>query len=555
MKRTACFFLAFFACQYSFSQSAKDSASVTKKAAALFAQWHRSDGPGLSVAVLKKEQVLFKRSYGMANLEYGVPMKSNTVMNVASLSKQFTAFSIALLASNGTISLSDDVHTYIPELPDYGHKISILHLVTHTAGLKDQYDLLYLAGWGPDDVITNQDALRLILQQKTLNFTPGKQFLYCNSGYSLLALIVERATGQSFPQWTKQHIFLPLGMNNTFFLEDYQQIIPGLAESYNITETGYKKSIIHSTTRGANGLHTTVDDLIKWVSNYSRKIAGNDSVIRMVENLPGNAGQGPELKYGFGQAITSYRGQKLIWHDGYDAGYRSYIGRFPDQELSIIISGNMELLDPKNIAMQLADIYLESSFSKGTSPSTAPQTKNIAPETVEKAIEGYYRFSKDSLLYIYVVDHNIYGKFANESGRFDIYRVSGNKFAGKDKPFQFAYQKARQGRADTMLFTVGSKTCPLAKLPDVDLSAYREYTGNYYCEELSVGYKIQLNDDKIVVVQPRNRVVTIKPIDTDHFGGEHWWLRDLIFQRDANKSVAGFEINNGRAKHIRFKKL
>lgn len=550
-------------CQYSFSQSIKDFTSVTKKAGALFSQWDHSDAPGLSVAVLKGEQVLFKRSYGMANLEYGVPLKSNTVMNVASLSKQFTAFSIALLADRGIISLTDDVHKYIPELPDYGHKISILNLITHTSGLKDQYDLLYLAGWGSDDVITNPDALRLIFKQKELNFTPGKQFLYCNSGYSLLALIVERATGQAFSRWTRQNIFLPLQMNNTFFLEDYQQIIPNHAESYNITESGYKKSIMHSTTRGANGLHTTVDDLMKWVSNYSKKIIGNDSVIHLVENLPdpkllagdNNAGHELELKYGFGEAITNYRGQKLIWHDGYDAGYRSYIGRFPDQRFSIIISGNMELIDPKNIAMQLADIYLKSVFNPGTSPSTAAQTKNIAPESVEKAIEGTYGFSKDSLLYIYVIDHNIYGKFVNESKQFDIYQVSRNKFVSKGKPLQFTYQKGRQGITDTLLFTIDNKIYSLAKSMNVDLSAYQEYTGDYYCEELSVNYKIQLKGDKIVVVQPRNRFVIIKPIDIDHFGGEYWWLRDLTFQRNPDKSIAGFEINNGRAKHIRFRKI
>lgn len=505
---------------------------------------------------------MFERSYGMANLEQQSSMATTTVMNVASLSKQFTAFATVLLADQGMISLTDDVHKYIPELPDYGYKISILNLITHTSGLKDQYDLLYLAGWGTDDVITNQDALQLIFRQKELNFGPGTRYLYSNSGYALLALLVERATGQPFPQWIQQHIFLPLRMTNSFFLTDHRQIIPRNADSYSNTVDGYQKSIIQSTTYGANGLHTTLDDLIKWTANYQKKIVGNDKVMKIIENLPdtqlrsaGNIANSLKLGYGFGEAITTYRGQKLIWHDGSDAGFRSYIGRFTDQQFSVIISGNMELIDPKNIAMQLADIYLEGILDTAIAHSTAPATKNIAPSSVEQAIEGYHLLSNDSLLYIYVIDHNIYGKFKKEAERFAIYPTSTNTFKNESNTLQLKYLKGHNGQADKVAFTINNQSISAVKILRPDLSAYQEYTGNYYCPELDVYYRIMLKEDKIVIVQPRNRYIPIKPLKADHFGGEYWWLRDLTFVRNSDHKISGFEINNGRAKHIVFNRL
>lgn len=201
-------------CQINITPSER---KMTTKVDRLFSKWNNNQSPGVSLAVVKDRKIVYERGFGMANLEYSIPINSNTVFNVASLSKQFTAFSIALLANEEKLSVNDDVHNYIPELPDYGAKISILNLLTHTSGLKDQWDLLYLAGWKQDDIISNQDVLNLIFRQKELNFLPGEKFQYCNSGYTLLALIVERITRKTFITWTEENIFTPLGMNNSFF--------------------------------------------------------------------------------------------------------------------------------------------------------------------------------------------------------------------------------------------------------------------------------------------------------------------------------------------------
>lgn len=546
-------------------QSAFSQLTRTDRANALFTRWKDLDGPGLSVTVVGADGFLFRGNYGAANLEDHVPIRNSTVFNVASLSKQFTAFGISLLVDRGVISLNDDVHKYIPELPAYGYKISILHLLTHTSGMKDQYDLLYLAGWAPEDVITNTDALQLIFRQKELDFVPGSFFRYCNSGYSLLALVIERATGQRFAEWMQQHIFGPLEMTSSFFITDYEQVIEERADSYKKTETGYAKSFIHSTTQGANGLHTTTDDLLKWVKNYSDKKVGNERVMRLVQNLPDVRQLASDtskrsatltLGYGFGQAITEYRGRKLIWHDGADAGYRSYIGRFPEKNLSIIICGNDELLDPKNIALRLADIFMDGEFKPGTSPTTAEQVKNIAPETVEKKIEGYYTFPGDSLLYIYVIDHNIYGRFkGNESKSFSIYPTSANSFTSEDKHLVFSLNNDKKDTVATLSFSLNGGHIATEKKVDIDFQNYAQYMGTYLCNDLSVSYTLKIEGDKIVLQQPRNHKIIIKPIERDHFGGEYWWARDIHFIKGKNDAINGLRIDNGRAKGIVFDKL
>lgn len=537
----------------------------TDRANALFTRWESLGSPGLSVMVVSADSLLFRNNYGAANLEDNVPIKNSTVFNVASLSKQFTAFGIALLVDQGVISLNDDVHKYIPELPDYGYKISILHLLTHTSGMKDQYDLLYLAGWAPEDVITNTDALQLIFRQKELDFVPGSFFRYCNSGYSLLALVIERATGQRFAGWMQQHIFGPLGMTSSFFITDHEKVIENRADSYKKAAKGYAKSFIHSTTQGANGLHTTTDDLLKWVKNYSDIKVGNERVMYLVQNLPDvNQLVSDTLKesstltlgYGFGQAITEYRGRKLIWHDGADAGYRSYIGRFPEKNLAIIICGNDELLDPKNIALRLADIFMDGEFKPRTSSTTAEQVKNIVPGTVERKIEGYYKFPGDSLLYIYVIDHNIYGQFnGNESKSFPIYPTSGNSFASEDKRLMFSLSNNEKDSAAILSFSRNGRHISTEKKYDIDLQNYAQYVGTYLCRDLPVSYMLKIEGDKIVLLQPRNHRIIIKPIERDHFGGEYWWARDIHFFREKNGTINGFRIDNGRAKGILFNKL
>jgi len=520
----------------------------------LLMEWDHQDMPGLAVAVVRDGKVLLKKTAGMANLEYKIPIMANTVFTVASISKQFTAYAIAQLVIQERLGLEDEVHQYIPELPDYGHPITIFNLLTHTSGLKDQYDLLYLAGWKPEDVISNADALELIYRQQSLNFEPGTAYQYSNSGYTLLALIIERVTHQPFASWCREHIFLPAKIDHAFFITDFRQLVANRAESYTVTETGFARSPIQSTTNGPNGLHATLDDLVAWAVFLMDSGRLNDRMRGMIENVPHMSGKTDSLQlfYGFGQAITQYRGEKLIWHDGSDAGYRSYVGRFPDQHTAIIVLGNQERIDPKNMAMQVADAVLADQLDASSPTVPAPQ-KNIAPVSVEEAIEGQYVLPAGQQLEVFVIDHNIYARFAG-ADRFQLFPQGKDKFINTEQAVTLYYQK--QGNEDIIAWQMGnSEPVPIQQLTDIDLSAFEEYLGTYRCGDLGVTYVLVHRGNRMGLMQPRNTFIPLKQVAGDEFASGYWWLKQVQFRRDTGHAIVGFDINNSRAKGLRFEKV
>src|SRR5215467_5019716 len=332
---------------------------VAKQVDKIFAKWDRGDSPGCALGVYRGGQIVYKRGYGMEDLNEDVHITPATVFHVASMSKQFTAASIVLLAQQGKLSLDDDVRKYVPELPDFGAKITIRNLVHHTSGLRDQWNLLELAGWRySKDLITDDDVMSVMARQKALNFKPGERHVYCNTGYTLMGLIVKRVSGLSLREFTAQNIFEPLGMTRTFFRDDHAQIIKHDAVGYE-QEPGkpFEISITNFDTVGATSLHTTVEDLQNWDENfYHPKVGGDRFVQQMLER--GKLNNGETLDYAFGLELGTYRGLKTVDHGGADAGYRSDMTRFPEQHLSVAVLCNSAETDPSSLARQVADVVL-----------------------------------------------------------------------------------------------------------------------------------------------------------------------------------------------------
>lgn len=313
--------------------------------------------PGGSIAVAQDGKILYSQSFGYADLEYDIKNSPQTIFHIASVSKQFTAFAIAMLADQGKLSLHDDIRKYLPELNDFGTVITIDHLVHHTSGLRDQWNLLGLAGWRLDDVITQKQIMRLISRQKELNFQPGDEMLYCNTGFTLMAEIVSRVTGQSFAAWTRQNIFDPLDMKNTVFYDDHEMIVKNRAYSYHNAEGGFKKSVLSYANAGATSLFTTVEDLSLWADNFDKMKVGNPKIMEMMERCF-ILNKGDTTSYAFGQSIGKYKGLKTISHGGGDAGYRTYLLRFPDQHFAVSVFSNLASFNPASIAFEAADAYL-----------------------------------------------------------------------------------------------------------------------------------------------------------------------------------------------------
>jgi CubicO group peptidase (beta-lactamase class C family) len=325
-----------------------DSDSLAAQTDQVFAQWDKPDSPGCVCAVMREGEVVYSRAFGMANLELDVPLTPQSVFYIASVSKQFTAASIALLALGGKLSLDDDIRTYVPEMADFGVTITIRHLVYHTSGIRDHGGLARLSGRTSPDYYNNVRTLALLSRQRTLNFRPGEEYLYSNSGYVLLAEIVERVSGQSLREFAEENIFGPLGMANTEFDDDYRTIIKHRVASYRQGEQGglqrYLKA--HGYTVGPGGLLSTVEDLLRWNRNFDDMTVGGPHFIELMLTR-GTLNDGDTIDYAFGLVHEEYNGLKTVRHGGGHQGFRTQLLRFPEQRFSVAVPCNLATISSK----------------------------------------------------------------------------------------------------------------------------------------------------------------------------------------------------------------
>ncbi len=335
----------------------------SKKIDALFAPWDRPDSPGYAVGLVQDGELIHLRGYGMANLEQGQPLDGQSVFYIASVSKQFTAACMVLLAQQGKLALDDDIRLYVPEMPDYGAPITIRHLIHHTSGLRDYLYLIDLAGRDFEGPISNADGLALLIRQQGLNFPTGQRHLYCNSGYKLMAEIVARVSGLSLRQYAQRHIFAPLGMERTHFDDDNSPAIANRVISYRTDDNGgfvpYRKAF---TIVGSGGLLTTVEDLVRWDRNFiDPQVGGPDFIDQM--HTCGILNDGTQLDYACGLVVSQYKGLRTVRHGGGMLGFRTQFLRFPDQGFTAIILGNLASLDAADMARKAADIHLAGHFN------------------------------------------------------------------------------------------------------------------------------------------------------------------------------------------------
>lgn len=340
------------------------SAADDKKAVAvdeIFVDLTKAGSPGCALGVYRDSKVVYSKGYGLANLEENVPITPQSVFDIGSTSKQFTAASILLLEKQGKLSINDDVRKYIPELPDYGQKVTILHLLNHTSGLRDYLTLMDLAGINTDGVTTDEDALQIIFRQKALNFAPGSDWLYSNTGFFLLSVIIKRVSGKSLREFTAENIFTPLGMTHTQYRDDHTSLIADRALAYDAMEKGpgYRLDVSYFEQTGDGAVHTSVEDLLKWDENfYSGQIGGKEFLTEIQEQ--GKLNSGKVLNYAKGLFIQDYRGLHTVSHGGSWGGYRAELLRFPEQRFSVACLCNLGSARPSNRAHRVADIYLAS---------------------------------------------------------------------------------------------------------------------------------------------------------------------------------------------------
>jgi len=533
---------------------------VSKQVDKIFEKWDRHDSPGCALGVYKDGKTIYKRGYGMANLNDDIPIIPSTVFHVASMSKQFTAASIVLLSQQGRLSLDDDVRKYIPELPDFGEKIIIRHLVHHTSGLRDQWALLGLAGWRYSlDLITDDDVMSVVTRQKELNFKPGDRHIYCNTGYTLMGLIVKRVSGMSLREFTTKNIFEPLGMTHTHFRDDHAEIIKRNALGYEQEnkDKPFELSLTNFDTVGATSLHTTVEDLQLWDENfYHPRVGGAAFIEQMLQT--GTLNSGEQLDYAFGLVKGNYKGLPTVDHGGADAGYRSDLTRFPDQHFSASVLCNSAETNPSALVRQVADIVLAKEFKtpETAQPNEAPKTTaaKLNQEQMDALAGIYWNREDDSFERVLAKDGklqiglggDVHPLKPAEETHFHVGDVPWGDMvdihflaADQQKPKRFE-QSFGGGKAS--VFEAATAFSPSA-------TELAEFTGAYVSEEIDPVYRIELKEGNLVLSRLKSKPDTLHPAVRDVFSGDIGTVR---FTRDANQHISGFILNAGRIQNFHF---
>jgi len=400
------------------SLQAYTHSEATDKVDALFESWDRVDSPGAALGIFQDGRIVYARGYGTANLEYNIPITPQSVFRVGSVSKQFTAMCIALLAEQGKLSLDDDIQKFLPEMHAYIPPVTIRHLIHHTSGIRDYLVLQALAGRSGGYFYTSPEVIELLARQRELNFKPGDKYSYSNSGYFLLAEIVGRASGMKTREFAKKYIFDPLGMTSTYFHDDINEIVKNRASGYlPLAEGGFKIHMTQLDMIGDGGIYTTVDDFFKWDQNfYTNKLGNKTRALIDLITTPARLNDGTAIDYAFGLSISTYKGLKLISHGGSFVGYKAHYIQFPEQKFSVVILSNLGSFEPERIARRIADVYLADQFTEskekvereeGLSPKTKPTLKTLSTAALAEFVGTYYSDELDATAILKMKDDKL----------------------------------------------------------------------------------------------------------------------------------------------------
>ena len=339
----------------------------------IFARFSAPGSPGCALGVMRDGRLAYAKGYGLASVELLVPITPATVFDIGSVSKQFTALAVLLLAQEGKLSLDDEIQKYVPEVPRYLQPVTLRHLLHHTSGIRDYIDLLSWSGVQEETVTGDREALEVLARQKAPNFAAGAEYLYSNSGFFLLSVIVRRASGQSLRQFAAERIFAPLGMSHTFFLDRHAEIVPGKAGSYapGGRAGGFRLALANWEQTGDGGVQTTVEDLLRWENNFSSGAVGGSSALRELETT-GVLNDGKPISYALGLVVDNYRGLSRVSHGGSWAGFRAQLTRFPAQHLAISVLCNVSNAGPAQLAQRVAEALLADAFSAPMPTAPAP---------------------------------------------------------------------------------------------------------------------------------------------------------------------------------------
>ncbi|HEX2077730.1 MAG TPA: serine hydrolase domain-containing protein [Longimicrobium sp.] len=521
----------------------------------LFARAVFPDSTGCAVGVVRDGRLVYARGYGTADLEHGVPVTAETPFHLGSISKQFTAMAVLMLEQEGRLSLDDDVRRYVPEVPDFGTPITIRHLLHHTSGLRDLWDLLGFSGRRTDDVVREYDILRLLSRQRALNFRPGDEHLYNNTGYILLGVIVKRVSGKPLPELARERIFAPLGMTSTRFLDDHTTLVPGRATGYARRRDGLRIAMPAYDVVGSGGAVSTVADLARWARNFDEMAVGGPAVIARMRE-PGRLNGGSPIAYGGGIRLLRHRGVPMEEHNGVDPGYFANLVRFPDQRLAVATLCNGHTIDAIAVTRAIAEGYLpaEAAGTPASAPAAEPEVV-LAPAQVARFAGTYHNPSNDLVRMVVVRGGELFYVFGpgNEAR---LAPLSPTRFLLTGRPTRVEFVTRPGSARPEMVVTVAGSPPgryvpvePAEGLP----ARLSEYPGVYDSPEIGSTFLIgELEGDlhwRLEGVGPDEFSITLPARFRDNFGEGGVSLQ---FVRDGAGRVTALLLTTERARRLRF---
>ena len=501
-----------------------------------------ASSPGCAVGVSLDGRKVYERAFGMAEIEHGIPNTPQTIFESGSVAKQFTAAAIVLLSLDGKLGLDDPVRKHIPELPDYGAPLTIRHLLNHTGGVRDWGSVLALTGYGRGDRVVSQAlAMDVITHQRSLNFTPGAEYSYTNSGYTLLSTIVERVSKLSLPAFTEQRLFKPLGMSHTSWRDDYQRLVPGRAQAYSGPLRGpWKLAMPFMNVYGNGGMLTTVDDWLKWNAALDSRTLGAPLVDAL--ETTGVLNDGRKITYALGIVVTNENGIRKVSHGGSTAGYQTFLSRYPDLKLSVAVMCNGS---SRNAAALERDVFNEIV---GGTPTTL-DTIDLKPEELQK----YAAFFRDDTTHIPVRTLYANGVLRWEGG---VLRPLRNG-AFQSGSMRFRFNMGQHGKPSTVEIDSGETTSRLTAEQEWSPTPaeLKSFAGIWHSEEADASFTFEVDGEKAVLVQrPATRRV-LRPQYKDHFTFGEGSEPVIWFSRDAGGRITKLHVGASRMRDMPFERV
>lgn len=546
MKQIIVFFLVFF------NSFIVKSQNIKKDIEGIFSVWKKSTNPGGVVMVSHQNKIIFSEAYGLANIPYNIPNDKETVFGIGSLSKQFTALGIVLLQLDGKLFFDDDIRKYLPEMHNFSKPITIRHLLHHTSGLRSSPELFGLAGWRDGDAITNEDAYRYLVKQTYLNFETNSEFMYTNSGYILLAKIIEKITKQDFKSWIKEKIFQPLQMNSTFIEEDYSKIITKTASSYTEIDSDVFINVENfDLTYGASNVYSTCSDILKWSKNFNQTPKEWQKAFATLTTLD-ILNSGRKNNYAFGVFVEDFYGNHRVQHTGAIAGFQSIMYAYPNNDLEIVILSNYTSNQIFKIADQISQLFLKNKSKTDVANTVVIKPIKLGANSLKKYEGMYWNDSDNYSRKIYMQNDTLWYLRTNNK-KSPLIPIALNEFqiGGINEKLVLNFET----NTNKLSLISADNSCTIFekyedKTPTIE--ELKAYTGNFYSNELETYYEINLKDGKLFGYQSRFGEFEIQILKKDVLN----WSGMAIskYQRNKNGAFIGFNITMNRIRNLWFEK-